>query len=183
MKTSALDPVAHVGLAWKIAAGFRYVPDFDSLVCEALLALIRGAESFDPTRGHRPSTFLVPVIRHACVSEVRRQRKFLREVPLYVVTAEGEEMERPDLPAVEPVAEERVLAREVREAVRRLPDRERHIVERRYGLGGSEPATGETVAAEVGVCRQRVSQLEAKAVRGLRGQLTAGRNGTGYATS
>ncbi len=172
MKTSAIDPVAHVGLAWKIAAGFRYVPDFDSLVCEALLALIRGAESFDPSRGHRPSTFLVPVIRHACVSEVRRQRKFLREVPLYVVTAEGEEMERPDLPAVEPVAEERVLAREVREAVERLPERERLIVERRYGLRDGEPASAKAVAEAVGLCHQRVAQVAARGVERLRREMT-----------
>lgn len=171
---SGLDPAEHVRLAWHVANTFHGVRDFESLVCEALLALVRGCEAFDSSRGVKPSSFLGPVIKHACISEKRRQKRLAREVALYVVTEEGEERERPDLPVVEPVAEQRVLDREVREAVRHLPDRERHIVERRYGLLDGIPAEGGAVAAEVGVCRQRVSQLEAKAVKALREKLETG---------
>ena len=168
----ALDPVAHIALAWKVANSFRNVPDFESVACEALLALIHGAEAFDPSRGYRPSTFLVTVIRHACLSEVRRQRKRAREIPLYFVDETGEERERPDLPVVDPVAEQRVLAREVREAVERLPDRERLIVERRYGLHDGEPATAREVGQVVGLCQQRVAQIGARAEERLRQGMT-----------
>lgn len=179
---SALDPAAHVRIAWSVAGRYYDVPDFESVVCEGLLALVRACEAFDPSRGVKPSTFLFPCIENACRSELRRQRRQAREVALYVVTNEGEEVERHDLPVIEPVAEQRVLEREVREAVERLPERERHIVERRYGLRDGEPAEGSAVAAEVGVCRQRVSQLEAKAVRTLRRRLAGRSEGSSHAS-
>ena len=167
-----LDPAEHAGLAWSIAARYMNVADPESVVAAALLALVRVAPLFDPGRGCRPSTFLGPVLVNACRDEWRRQRRVAREVPLYVVTAEGEEMERPDLPAVEPVAEERVLAREVREAVERLPERERLIVERRYGLRNGEPATAREVGEVVGLSQQRVAQIGAKAESRLRKEMT-----------
>ena len=70
----ALDPADHTKLAWSIAAKFFNVPDHEAVVCEAMLALVRGAQAFDETLGYRPSSFLMPVIRFACLSEARRQR-------------------------------------------------------------------------------------------------------------
>ena len=178
-----LDPCDHTKLAWSIAAKYLNVPDHEAVVAVALLALVRSAQAFDETLGHRPSSFLVPVIKNAVLDEARRQRKQRREVPLYIVNPDGEEKDRPDLPVVEPVAVQRVLDREVREAVEKLPERERQIVEARYGLGDGEPATAGQVADEVGLSRQRVTQVAARGVRRLRERLTRPARGTGYASS
>ena len=48
----------------------------------------------------------------------------------------------------------------------RLPDRERLIVERRFGLQ-CEPQSLETVASELGLTRERVRQLQVQALKRL----------------
>ncbi len=48
--------------------------------------------------------------------------------------------------------------------VEELPDRERHIIERRFGLNGREPQTLEEVGQGMGLTRERVRQLELRAL-------------------
>lgn len=52
-------------------------------------------------------------------------------------------------------------------ALSSLSERERRIVELRYGLDGSEPRTLEDVARELGVSRQRVRTVEARSLKQL----------------
>lgn len=69
------------------------------------------------------------------------------------------------------------LAREIEQLVRdwleRLPDKQRTVVERRYGLNAREPATLEDVAAELGLTRERVRQIQQEALQRLRRSLLA----------
>ena len=53
-------------------------------------------------------------------------------------------------------------------ALRRLPWKERFIIERLYGLDGHTPHTQADVAWLFGVSRQRVSQIQASALRRLK---------------
>jgi RNA polymerase primary sigma factor len=60
--------------------------------------------------------------------------------------------------------EEEVLRR----AVAQLPDREREVVKMRYGLNGDrDPASLEAIGRELGLTRERVRQIEAKALEQL----------------
>ena len=59
-------------------------------------------------------------------------------------------------------------------AVIHLPERERLIIESRLGLGGGSTRTLEELGTELGLTRERVRQLESRALRRLGGQL-AGR--------
>jgi len=52
--------------------------------------------------------------------------------------------------------------------VENLPERARRVVVRRYGLDGREPAGLAELAAELGICRQAVSQLQHRTVRRLK---------------
>jgi RNA polymerase primary sigma factor len=53
-------------------------------------------------------------------------------------------------------------------AVAQLPDREREVVKRRYGLNGDrDPASLEAIGRELGLTRERVRQLEASALEQL----------------
>ena len=61
-------------------------------------------------------------------------------------------------------------------AVIHLPERERLIIESRLGLGGGSTRTLEELGNELGLTRERVRQLESRALRRLGGQL-AGRGG------
>jgi len=54
-----------------------------------------------------------------------------------------------------------------------LPDNERTVITRRFGLDGHEPLTLEAIGQEIGVTRERVRQIEAAALRRLGSLLTA----------
>jgi RNA polymerase primary sigma factor len=56
----------------------------------------------------------------------------------------------------------------------RLTDRERTIIEMRYGLGDSEPATLDEVGRHFNVTRERIRQIEAKALAKMRHPSTPG---------
>ena len=56
---------------------------------------------------------------------------------------------------------------ELKEALSSLNERMRHVLELRFGLNGQVPRTLEEVGAELGVTRERVRQLESRALREL----------------
>ncbi len=49
-----------------------------------------------------------------------------------------------------------------------LSDKQREVVERRFGLGGREISTLEEVGADIGVTRERVRQIQVEALKRLR---------------
>jgi RNA polymerase primary sigma factor len=56
----------------------------------------------------------------------------------------------------------------LRRAVAQLPEREREVVKRRYGLNGDrDPASLEAIGRELGLTRERVRQIEARALEQL----------------
>ncbi len=64
--------------------------------------------------------------------------------------------------------------------VNRLPERERHIITRRYGLDGEPEATLKEIGYEVRLTRERVRQLEVESMDAIRRDLErylSGRNG------
>lgn len=60
------------------------------------------------------------------------------------------------------------------EALAELPPREREILIKRFGLDGSEPLTLKEVGQVIGLTRERVRQLEDRALERLRGTSVAG---------
>jgi RNA polymerase primary sigma factor len=56
---------------------------------------------------------------------------------------------------------------ELQGALDKLADRMRHVLELRFGLSGKPPQTLEEVGTELGVTRERVRQLESRALREL----------------
>ena len=68
-------------------------------------------------------------------------------------------------------AEERVA---LRRAVARLPERERFIIELRFGLGGRREMTQNEVAELLGISQSYISRLEKKILRKLRAELEQG---------
>ena len=55
----------------------------------------------------------------------------------------------------------------VRQAVANLPDRERDVIELRFGLVGEGPASLESIGKQLGLTRERVRQIETEALRKL----------------
>lgn len=63
---------------------------------------------------------------------------------------------------------ENALQDHVRDLLDILSERERYVVERRYGLEGDGSATLEEIGAGIGVTRERVRQIQTSALRRLR---------------
>jgi RNA polymerase primary sigma factor len=65
------------------------------------------------------------------------------------------------------VLSELLRRRELVSALASLNERMRHVLELRFGLSGHKPQTLEEVGVELGVTRERVRQLESRALREL----------------
>jgi RNA polymerase primary sigma factor len=61
----------------------------------------------------------------------------------------------------------KIMKEDLRKTLDGLPDRERKIIELRYGLGGNDPMTLEQVGQVFGVTRERIRQMEIRTLRRL----------------
>jgi RNA polymerase primary sigma factor len=75
---------------------------------------------------------------------------------------EDEEAEHP-----ERIAADMMMKRDLRRVLDSLSERERRILELRYGLTGHDPMTLEQVGKHLGVTRERIRQMELKTLRRL----------------
>jgi RNA polymerase primary sigma factor len=66
------------------------------------------------------------------------------------------------------VAEQRLLADQIRDTLLTLSPRERVVIERRFGLGDDNDDTLTAIGREIGVTRERIRQIETTALRKLR---------------
>jgi RNA polymerase primary sigma factor len=70
--------------------------------------------------------------------------------------------------SLEFVAEQRLLADQIRDTLQTLTPRERRVIERRFGLGDDNDDTLTAIGREIGVTRERIRQIENTALRKLR---------------
>jgi RNA polymerase nonessential primary-like sigma factor len=74
-------------------------------------------------------------------------------------------------PDPEKILQDEDLHAQIEAWLNELNDKQREVVERRFGLNGREIATLEQVGADIGVTRERVRQIQVEALRKLRGML------------
>jgi len=70
-------------------------------------------------------------------------------------------------------AEQHEMTLLVRDWLQKLPDKQRVVVMRRFGLDNDDPATLETLAEEMGVTRERVRQIQQEALVKLKRAMAA----------
>jgi RNA polymerase primary sigma factor len=80
----------------------------------------------------------------------------------------GDLIEDTQTPRPDTVTAERLRHVELEAALGHLNPRMRHVLARRFGLDGLKPQTLEEVGVGLGITRERVRQLEARALRELR---------------
>ena len=80
----------------------------------------------------------------------------------------GDFVEDRDAPALEDAVSDNLMREQLREALDALGDRESRVLRLRYGLDDGHPQTREEVGKVFGVTRERIRQIEAKAIRKLR---------------
>ncbi len=108
--------------------------------------------------------------------EKLRELRRTAQDPVSLATPVGEEADRPladfipDPHALDAddAAASGMLRSQIAAALDQLTDRERKVLELRYGLTDGQPRTLEEVGKAFGVTRERVRQIEVKALRKLR---------------
>ena len=80
----------------------------------------------------------------------------------------GDFVEDEERDSPEDSASNQILKEQLSEIIATLSDREQKIIRLRFGIGGGRPHTLEEVGAEFDVTRERIRQIEAKALSKLR---------------
>ena len=133
------------------------------------------AEVRQALKEERPITGDLKIVLDQAVSKVQRIQRLNRE-PISLdmpVGAEensflGDFIEDESIPTPVDSASRRLLQEQMSEILNDLPERERRVLSMRFGLEDGTSQTLEDVGKEFNITRERVRQIEARALRKLR---------------
>lgn len=153
--------------------------DIDDLISVGTIGLIKAVNSFDFDKNIKLATYASRCIENEILMHLRRVVRMRCEVSLdepLNVDFEGNELLISDILGTEPDIVSKNLESSVEKellmkAVSRLSDRERVIMELRFGLSGSEEKTQKEVADMLGISQSYISRLEKKIIYRLRKEL------------
>lgn len=138
----------------------------EELISDGNIALIRAVEKFNFGLGNRFSTYATYAVQRnyfRMVSRGRRQReRFLSDEERLAVIPQAEHEQ---LVGSAGLAQ---LQQSFGTLLQRLNARERQILERRFGFHGQEPKTFKELGEELGVCKERIRQIQTRAMEKLR---------------
>jgi RNA polymerase primary sigma factor len=125
--------------------------------------------------GREPEPREVAAEVEMTVHEVREIQR-LNQTPVSLDKPVGDEEDSeigdfiPDETTEQPFerATETLQRRDIERALDALPERERQVIQLRYGLTGQEPLTLEEVGRAFGVTRERIRQIETNTLRKLK---------------
>ena len=142
---------------------------------ETINKLIRVSRQLVQELGREPTPDEIAKEMEITSQKVREIMKIAQE-PVSLETPIGEEedshlgdfLEDKDLPSPEDAASRQLLREQLEEMLDDLTDREREVLHLRFGLEDGHAYTLEEVGKRFGVTRERIRQIEAKALRKLR---------------
>ena len=142
---------------------------------ETINKLVRCQRQLMQELGREPSPEEIAVKMETTPEKVREIIKISQE-PISLESPVGEEDDSnlgdfiPDTDALSPdeYASNELLKDELRNVLETLTDREERVLRLRFGLDDGRTRTLEEVGKEFGVTRERIRQIEAKALRKLR---------------
>ncbi len=160
---------ANLRLVISIAKKFANVHlTFEDLLSDGITSLLRAVEKFDFDRGFRFSTYATQAIRRSLCRQLqtaqRDNRRFVAADPLLLP-----DQRESDASATISIARWEELRNKLKRLLSRLDPRERSIIRRRFGLEQeADVQTLQSLAEDLGVCKERVRQLEMRAISKLR---------------
>lgn len=150
----------------------------DDLISIGTIGLIKAVSTFNSRKGIRLATYAARCIDNEILMHFRNLKKSAQDV--FISDPIDTDKEGNALTLQDVIADEGDIANDIdlkikSEQVRRymaesLDDRERVIIELRYGLDGRDELTQREVAQRLGISRSYVSRIEKKALELLRGR-------------
>ena len=153
--------------------------NIEDLISIGTIGLIKAIDNFRPDRNIKLATYSSRCIENEILMHIRKISGQKTEVSLDepintdwdgnelllsdVLGTDGDTVMRP--------MEEDVEQQLLREALARLPERDRYIVSLRFGLGGRPEKTQKEVADLMGISQSYISRLEKRIMQRLRRDL------------
>jgi len=154
--------------------------DQDDLLSIGTIGLIKGVNSFNVKKGSKLSTYVSRCIDNEVLMYLRSTKKLNSEVYLNepigkdkddnVITLE--EVLESDNKSIEEEVDTKIKIKKMYNKIKEvLKDREKIIIELRFGLKGDKPKTQKEIAKMMGISRSYVSRIETKAIEKLAHEL------------
>ncbi len=154
--------------------------DQDDLISIGSIGLIKGINSFNAKKNIKLSTYISKCIDNEILMYLRSIKKLNAEVYLDEPIGKDKDdntitlkeiLENEDRPIEEEI-ELKLKIKKLYEKIKKiLKERERTIIELRFGLNGNEPKTQNEIAKSMGISRSYVSRIETKAIGKLSKEL------------
>ena len=145
----------------------------DDLISIGTIGLIKGINSFKPSKNVKLSTYVSRCIDNEILMHLRATKKIGAEVSLEDTIGKDKDDNAITLKDVLENSEKNIedevdLKMKVKKMYEKmklvLKEREKLIIELRFGLGGKKPKTQNQIAKMMGISRSYVSRIETKAI-------------------
>lgn len=145
----------------------------DDLISIGTIGLIKGINSFNSSKGVKLATYVSKCIDNEILMYLRSYKKIATEVHLNEPIGKDKDDNEVTLLEVlendeRNIEEEIDLKLKIKKLYEKietvLKERERKIIQMRYGLHGTKPKTQNQIAELLGISRSYVSRIETKAI-------------------
>jgi len=150
--------------------------DVDDLISIGTVGLIKAIDSFDVEKGTRLATYAARCIENEILMLIRNNKKTKGEVYLQDpigIDKEGNEISLMDVlssdeDSIIDIVESKIQVKKLYIKINEsLMDREKTIIQMRYGLLDGNPRTQREIALILGISRSYVSRIEKRALKKL----------------
>lgn len=153
--------------------------DTDELISVGTIGLIKAINTYKEGKGSKLATYAARCVENEVLMFLRNSKKYRSDLSLQDTVGtdkEGNEVTLEEKLAyegdsVEEIAEKRAESHRLREKLDVLTERERYIIELRYGLATGEEVTQREIAKLLNISRSYVSRIEKKALEKLRSEM------------
>lgn len=147
--------------------------DQDDLISIGTIGLIKGINSFNPEKNIRLATYVARCIENEILMFLRSTKKTKSEI--YLNEPIGKDKDDNEVTLMEVLETEgksiedeidlKIKVKKLYQKMKEiLKDREKIILELRFGLNGEKPKTQNEIAEMMGISRSYVSRIETKAI-------------------
>ena len=152
----------------------------DDLISIGTIGLIKGINSYNLEKGSKLSTYVSRCIDNEILMHLRSTKKLNAEVYLNEPIGKDKDDNVVTLQEVlenneRNIEDEVDLKMKIKKLYQKmgeiLKDREKTIIELRFGLDGHKPKTQHEIAEMMGISRSYVSRIETKAINKLAGEI------------
>jgi RNA polymerase sporulation-specific sigma factor len=154
--------------------------DVEDLISIGTMGLIKAIDSFNTSKGTRLATYAARCIENEILMLIRNNKKSKGDA--YLQDPIGNDKDGNEITLIDvlssdedsifKIVENKMQVRNLYEKINfTLKDREKEIIQMRYGIPNGTPLTQREIAVILGISRSYVSRIEKRALKRLNGEL------------